>query len=280
MINIKRCIIGLSIVVSLFINSANAVDAPTTSTVAPVSKVLNTAPQALAPAPAAAETAVAVQPSAAAISNPQQGSPVNTTTAANSPNESIIVLQLATGDVVIELNPLKAPEHVKRIKELVRKGFYNGVPFHRVIDGFMAQTGDPTGTGMGKSDMHDLKAEFNDTKHVRGVVSMARSSMPDSANSQFFIMLAEAPSLNAQYSAFGKVILGMEFVDKIKKGDSMSGKVADPVDKIVSMKVAADIPGFVLPGFASAVTPATTPAAINPSATVVAPVAPKPTDKN
>jgi cyclophilin family peptidyl-prolyl cis-trans isomerase len=177
--------------------------------------------------------------------------PVSTTNAAANPNENVIVLQLADGNVVIQLLPEKAPEHVKRIKELVREGFYDGVVFHRVIDGFMAQTGDPSGTGMGKSKKPDLKAEFNDVQHQKGIVSMARASDPNSANSQFFIMLADVPSLNGQYTVFGKVLSGMEAVDKIRKGDrNDNGKVINP-DKIVSMKVAADVPGFSLPAAAS-----------------------------
>jgi cyclophilin family peptidyl-prolyl cis-trans isomerase len=151
--------------------------------------------------------------------------------------ENTLVMELKDGKVLIQLFPDKAPEHVKRIKELTKQGFYNGIVFHRVIDGFMAQTGDPTGTGMGGSDLPDLKAEFNDIKHVRAALSMARAQNPNSANSQFFIMLADAPYLDGQYSAFGKVIDGMEFVDKIKKGDKFdNGSVKDP-DKIISLKL-------------------------------------------
>jgi peptidylprolyl isomerase len=155
--------------------------------------------------------------------------------------ENTLVLKLKDGDVIIQLYPDKAPEHVKRIKTLAREGFYDGIVFHRVISGFMAQTGDPTGTGMGGSDYPNLKAEFNDTRHERGVVSMARSNDPNSANSQFFIMLANSPHLDGQYSAFGKVISGMEYVDNIKKGDSgNNGTVSNP-DKIISLKVQKDI---------------------------------------
>lgn len=154
--------------------------------------------------------------------------------------EDTIVLTLKDGKVVIELYPEKAPNHVKQFKELVREGFYNGIVFHRVIDGFMVQGGDPTGTGTGKSSKPNLNAEFNDTKHVRGVLSMARSADPNSANSQFFIMLADSPHLDGQYSAFGKVIEGMQYVDKIKKGDRYdNGMVTDP-DKIIKMEVLAD----------------------------------------
>ena len=154
--------------------------------------------------------------------------------------ENTLYLDTIYGRVVIAMRPDLAPNHVAQIKELTRKGFYNGVPFHRVIDGFMAQTGDPTGTGAGGSG-HKLKAEFSNEKHVRGVVSMARASDPDSADSQFFIMLASAPSLDGKYTIWGKVDSGMEFVDKIKKGNQAdNGKVTDP-DKIVKMQVAADV---------------------------------------
>lgn len=149
----------------------------------------------------------------------------------------VVVLSLKDGDVQIELYADKAPAHVTRFLELVKKGFYNGAPFHRVIDGFMAQTGDPSGTGTGKSDLPDLNIEYNDIKHVRGVVSMARGAELNSANSQFFICLADAPHLDRQYTAFGRVIKGMEFVDKIKKGDvAKNGKVENP-DKIIKMTV-------------------------------------------
>ena len=154
--------------------------------------------------------------------------------------ENTIVMQLKDGEVYIELYPDKAPEHVKRFKELAREGFYNGIVFHRVIDGFMAQGGDPTSTGMGGSKKPDLKAEFNDVKHERGTLSMARSSDPNSANSQFFICFKDSSFLDKQYTAFGKVIKGMEFVDKIKRGTGPNGMVTDP-DKIISMKVLADI---------------------------------------
>lgn len=147
----------------------------------------------------------------------------------------IIQLELKSGTVQIELLPNVAPNHVQRIKELVRERFYDGLKFHRVIDGFMAQTGDPTGTGTGKSKMPNLAAEFSRERHVRGTCSMARSSDPNSANSQFFICLADAPWLDGQYSVWGRVISGMEHVDAIKKGGSANnGMVPDP-DKIVEM---------------------------------------------
>ena len=151
--------------------------------------------------------------------------------------ENTVIMELETGNVVIELRPDLAPNHVERMKTLVKQGFYNGIVFHRVIDGFMAQTGDPTGTGTGGSDLPDLKAEFTATPHIRGSLSMARSSMPDSANSQFFICFDEAPWLNNQYTYFGQVISGMEFIDKIKKGAGSSGMVSNP-DKIIAMKMA------------------------------------------
>ena len=161
--------------------------------------------------------------------------------------ENIMILKLKYGQVEIELYPDKAPNHVKRFKQLAGEGKYDGVVFHRVIDGFMAQTGDVkfgnssspdfnlSLAGTGGSDLPDLKAEFTDIAHTRGVLSAARSANPDSANSQFFICFDSAPHLDRQYSAFGKVIKGMEFVDKIKKGDPNSGAVADP-DVIISLK--------------------------------------------
>lgn len=160
--------------------------------------------------------------------------------AANLDPENTLHLYLKDGMVTIKLLPEKAPNHVNRLKELTRKGFYNGVVFHRVIDGFMAQTGDPTGTGSGGSDLPDLKAEFNDEPHTRGAVSMARAASPNSANSQFFIVLKDSNFLDYQYTVFGRVVDGMDLVDKIKKGDPNSnGKVSDP-DKIIKMVVAAD----------------------------------------
>ena len=158
----------------------------------------------------------------------------------NNKLENMLHLELKDGTVIIELLPDLAPNHVERIKKLARMNFYDNTPIHRVIDGFMAQMGDPTGTGSGGSDFPDLKAEFNNEPHIRGIVSMARTPDPDSANSQFFIMFDSAPSLDGQYTVWGRVIEGMEIVDKIKKGDGMNGIVEDP-DSIVSLKVAADI---------------------------------------
>ncbi|MGB4101000.1 MAG: peptidylprolyl isomerase [Alphaproteobacteria bacterium] len=154
--------------------------------------------------------------------------------------ENTLYLDLPAGRVVIQLRPDLAPNHVARIKELTRQKFYDGIVFHRVIDGFMAQTGDPTGTGMGGSGKK-LKSEFSQTPHGRGVLSMARSSDPNSADSQFFICLADANFLDGKYTVWGQVTSGMEFVDKIKLGDSSNnGSVTDPT-KIVRMQVAADV---------------------------------------
>jgi len=149
--------------------------------------------------------------------------------------ENTLVLETTKGRVVIAMRPDLAPKHVEQIKKLARQGFYNGVAFHRVIDGFMAQTGCPNGTGTGGSDLPDLQAEFNAEPHVRGVVSMARTNYPHSANSQFFICFDDAGFLDKQYTVWGKVVEGMENVDKIKRGEP----VRDP-DRIVSMKVQAD----------------------------------------
>ena len=161
--------------------------------------------------------------------------------------ENIMILKLKDGDVKIEMFPDVAPNHVKRITELANSGKYDNVVFHRVIDGFMAQTGDVKfgnssssdfnlqRAGMGGSDLPDFKQEFNDLPHERGTVSMARSSDPNSANSQFFICFESASYLDRNYTVFGKVIEGMEFVDKIKKGDGPNGSVSEP-DKIISFK--------------------------------------------
>jgi peptidylprolyl isomerase len=144
-------------------------------------------------------------------------------------------MDLSYGRVVIRLRPDLAPNHVARVKELTREGFYDGIVFHRVMDGFMAQGGDPTGTGMGGSDKPDLKAEFTDTPFVRGVVGAARTPDPDSANSQFFIMFDAKPGLDGDYTVWGEVVEGMEFVDQIKRGEPPENP-----DKIVKMQVAAD----------------------------------------
>ena len=152
--------------------------------------------------------------------------------------ENTIYLDLEDGRVVIELRPDLAPNHVARMKELSREGFYDGLKWHRVIDGFMAQTGDPKGLGIGGSGQN-LEAEFSEELHVRGTVSMARSQKPDSADSLFFIVFEPAPWLDGQYTIWGQVKEGMEFVDQIKKGVGQSGQVDDP-DIIVKMQVAAD----------------------------------------
>lgn len=155
--------------------------------------------------------------------------------------ENQLYLQLKTGRVVIQLRPDIAPKHVERIKTLTRQGFYDGLKFHRVIDGFMAQTGDPRGDGTGGSPLPNVPAEFNPMPFERGTLGMARSQNPNSANSQFFIMFADGAFLNGNYTAFGKVISGMEFVDKIKRGSQENnGTVTDP-DVIVKMQVAADV---------------------------------------
>jgi peptidylprolyl isomerase len=154
--------------------------------------------------------------------------------------ENTLYLDLKDGRVVIELRPDLAPKHVARIKELTRKGFYDGVVFHRVIDGFMAQGGDPTGTGTGGSGVK-LPAEFSKQPFVRGTVGMARAASPDSADSQFFICFAPAPFLDGKYTVWGQVTKGMEYVDKIKKGSEGANGQVDNPDKIVRMRIAADV---------------------------------------
>ena len=148
-------------------------------------------------------------------------------------NDNLLLMELKSGNVTIEMKPEIAPNHVKRIKKLVREKFYDGLKFHRVIDGFMAQTGDPKGNGTGGSGKN-LKAEFSSVNHVRGTLSMARSNDPNSANSQFFICFQSASHLDRQYTVFGKVVKGMEFVDLIKKGEGANGEVLEP-DKIISL---------------------------------------------
>ncbi|HEX9448094.1 MAG TPA: peptidylprolyl isomerase, partial [Dongiaceae bacterium] len=147
---------------------------------------------------------------------------------------------LKDGRVVIRLRPDMAPKTVTRIKQLVRQHFYDGLTFHRVIEGFMAQGGDPKGDGTGGSGQN-IPAEFNALKHERGTLSMARAQDPDSADSQFFICFAPAPFLDGQYTAFGQVIQGMEFVDKIKRGDQNNNGAVDGPDKIIKLQVAADV---------------------------------------
>jgi peptidylprolyl isomerase len=156
--------------------------------------------------------------------------------ATKSDPENTLIIETTKGPVVIALRPDLAPQHVERIKKLAREGFYDGIAFHRVIDGFMAQTGCPKGTGTGGSDYPNLKAEFSAEPHVRGVCSMARAQSNDSANSQFFIVFDDASFLDKKYTVWGKVIEGMDNVDKIKRGEP-----AQNPDKMVSMKVAADV---------------------------------------
>lgn len=150
--------------------------------------------------------------------------------------ENTIIMETTKGKVTIELKPEVAPNHCARIKELAREGFYDGIVFHRVIDGFMAQCGCPNGTGMGGSSKPDLKQEFNPEQHLRGTCSMARTNQPDSANSQFFICFEPSGFLDRQYTVWGQVTEGMDAIDQLKKGEP----VRDP-DSIISMKVAADI---------------------------------------
>ena len=153
--------------------------------------------------------------------------------------ENTLYIDLKDGRVVIEMRPDLAPNHVKQIKKLAREGKYDGVPFHRVIEGFMAQTGDPTGTGSGGMG-ETLKSEFSKEPHVRGSVSMARTNDPNSARSQFFIVFKDSNFLDGQYTVWGKVTSGMEYVDKIKRGAPGSGAVAAPADKMIKVQVAAD----------------------------------------
>ena len=155
--------------------------------------------------------------------------------------QNTLFMDLKDGRVVIRMRPDLAPLHVARVKALVREHFYDGTVFHRVIDGFMAQGGDPTGTGTGGSKLPDLKAEFTNQAHfLRGTIGAARTSNPDSANSQFFICLAPAPSLDTQYTIWGQVTSGMEFVDHIKKGSASGNGMVQGPDKIIKMQIAAD----------------------------------------
>ncbi len=153
--------------------------------------------------------------------------------------DNMLYLDLKDGRVVIEMRPDVAPKHVERIKTLTREGFYDGLTFHRVIEGFMAQTGDPTGTGTGGSDYPNLPGEFSDIPFEEGTLGMARTADPNSANSQFFIVLEEAPHLNGSYTAWGRVVEGMEHVHNIKKGDPRTGAMDNP-DRIVKMQLAED----------------------------------------
>jgi len=154
--------------------------------------------------------------------------------------QNTVVLTTKDGRIVIRLRPDLAPKHVEQIKTLTKRKFYDGIVFHRVIDGFMAQTGDPLGTGTGGSDLPNIPAEFSTTPFKRGTVGMARSQSPNSANSQFFITFADASFLNGQYTVFGEVVQGMDIVDKIKKGDKAANGTVTSPDKIVSMRLLAD----------------------------------------
>ena len=152
--------------------------------------------------------------------------------------ENTLIMELKSGPVVIALKPDVAPNHVARVKELTRQGFYDGVVFHRVIPGFMAQTGDPTGTGSGGSDLDDLRSEFSNEKHKRGTVSAARTNNPNSANSQFYICFDSAPWLDRQYTIWGQVAEGMDAVDKIKKGgEHNNGAISGEPDKILKARI-------------------------------------------
>jgi peptidylprolyl isomerase len=177
---------------------------------------------------------------ASLIATPVLGMTMSETAAAQADLSNTVYMDLKDGRVVIELLPDLAPKHVARVKELCAKHFSDGVVFHRVIEGFMAQGGDPTGTGTGGSGLGNVPAEFTTKKHfLRGTVGAARSADPNSADSQFFIMFAPAPSLDGQYTIWGQVTSGMEFVDKIKRGAGGSGMVSNP-DKIIKMRVATD----------------------------------------
>lgn len=162
--------------------------------------------------------------------------PAVTQTSTDGP---VATLALKDGEVKIRLRPDLAPNHVERIAELANAGFYDNIKFHRVIAGFMAQTGDPQGTGMGGSHLPDLAAEFSNANFARGTVGMARSANPNSANSQFFIVTADSPHLNGQYTLFGEVIEGMEFVDAIKLGDPRANGVVTDPDLMISLRVSA-----------------------------------------
>jgi peptidylprolyl isomerase len=182
---------------------------------------------------AAALCAVAI-PLGATMSDPADAAGLKL-----DPNNTVY-MDIPEGRVVIQLRPDLAPKHVARVKELCAEHFYDGTPFHRVIDGFMAQGGDPTGTGMGGSKLPNVPAEFSKTAHfLTGTVGAARSGDPNSANSQFFIMFAPNPGLDGQYTIWGRVVEGMQYVNKIKRGTGPNGMVTDP-DRIIKMRLAAD----------------------------------------
>jgi peptidylprolyl isomerase len=177
---------------------------------------------------------------AAAFATMTIGTALTDRVSAQADPENTVYLDLPSGRVVIELLPNVAPKMVAQFKKLVRQGFYDGTPFHRVIEGFMAQGGDPTGTGTGGSKLPNVPAEFTTEAHfLRGTVGAARSNDPNSANSQFFICFAPAPFLDGKYTIFGRVVQGMDLVDKIKKGAPGTGTVQNP-DRVVRMQIAAD----------------------------------------
>ncbi len=178
----------------------------------------------------------------AAASNAQTGTQTGDQTPAENDPANTVNMKLKDGVVVIRLRPDLAPLHVERVRTLCAQKFYDNTPFHRVIEGFMAQGGDPTGTGTGGSQLPDIKAEFTREAHfLRGTVGAARSGNPNSANSQFYIMFAPAPSLDGQYTIWGNVVSGMEFVDKIKRGNPASnGLVPPPPDRVITMRMAGD----------------------------------------
>ncbi|WP_228383807.1 peptidylprolyl isomerase [Sphingopyxis fribergensis] len=195
------------------------------------------APPVETPAPAPVETPTAPAPAAeAAPATEVPAVPAMTPDQYINNPEYMLNIDLSTGGrVVVQLYPNVAPNHVERLKQLARAGFYDGIKFHRVIDGFMAQTGDPTATGQGGSQLPDLKAEFNPTPHLRGTLSMARAESEDSANSQFFIMLQPRFSLDRRYTAFGRVVSGMQYIDAIHKGEP-----PEVMSRMVQVSVAAD----------------------------------------
>ena len=194
------------------------------------------APQVEEPAPAPVETPIAPAATDATPATEVPAVPAMTPDQYINNPEYMLNIDLSTGGrVVIQLYPNVAPSHVERLKQLARAGFYDGVKFHRVIDGFMAQTGDPTATGQGGSQLPDLKAEFNVTPHLRGTLSMARAENEDSANSQFFIMLQPRFALDRRYTAFGRVVSGMQYVDAIHKGEP-----PEVMSRMVQVSVAAD----------------------------------------
>ncbi|MGV3478930.1 MAG: peptidylprolyl isomerase [Sphingobium sp.] len=217
--------------------------------------VESASPAAEAPPAAPAEAAPKAPPA------PPAPPPVNLTVPKPAPapetdQENILYLDLSTGGrVTIQLRPDIAPAHVERIKTLVNRGFYNGIVFHRVIDGFMAQTGDPTGTGMGGSDLPDIKSEFSLYPHLRGTVSAARAESPDSANSQFFIMFMPRGALDRKYTALGRVIAGMEYVDAIERGEPPENPSKIVRASMASQGVPAPAPAAAAPAAQEAQTP-------------------------